>query len=151
MPQQKPLKLRAEDAEDLAVIASLLQDAVVPVVDIALLSQENGHQQFVLIACRFCWEKSYGEPVPTENCSERVHTVLTFNGVQRVQYRHIDRDNKDSILNLLTIKHDPGVVTLFFAGDATVRIECDQIACVLQDMCAPWPTKFVPQHQVAKA
>ena len=47
------LKLRAEDAEDLAVISAILQDALVPVGEMAYLPEE---QRFVLVANRFRWE-----------------------------------------------------------------------------------------------
>src|ERR1051325_4571288 len=48
-----PLRLRAEDAEDLAVISACLQDALVAVRDLAY---DPGAAMFVLVANRFRWE-----------------------------------------------------------------------------------------------
>src|SRR5207244_12488326 len=45
-----PLKLRAEDEEDLAVVSAILQDALVPIGEMAYLPEE---QRFVLVANRF--------------------------------------------------------------------------------------------------
>ncbi len=53
----EPLKLRAVDANDLAVIGACLQDALVPVQDMCFLADEH---RFVMVANRFCWEKLEG-------------------------------------------------------------------------------------------
>src|SRR5260370_17414403 len=47
------LRLRAEDAEDLAVISACLQDALVSVRDLAY---DRDARIFVLVANRFRWE-----------------------------------------------------------------------------------------------
>ena len=48
-----PLKLRAEDADDLAVISACLQDALVAVRDLAFVPQDR---TFLMAANRFRWE-----------------------------------------------------------------------------------------------
>jgi hypothetical protein len=53
-PADKPLKLRAYDREDFAVVSAVLQDALVPVIDMAWLAEE---QRFALVANRFRWER----------------------------------------------------------------------------------------------
>ncbi|MEE8562657.1 MAG: DUF2948 family protein, partial [Alphaproteobacteria bacterium] len=53
-----PLKLRAVDAEDFAVLGACLQDALVPVQDMRFLGEEN---RFVMVANRFCWENLAAE------------------------------------------------------------------------------------------
>ena len=53
-PHDQPLKLRARDREDFAVVSAVLQDALVPVVDMAWLPQES---RFALVANRFRWER----------------------------------------------------------------------------------------------
>nr|WP_242480642.1 DUF2948 family protein [Rhodovibrio sodomensis] len=53
-PADKPLKLRAYDREDFAVVSAVLQDALVPVIDMAWLPEE---QRFALVANRFRWER----------------------------------------------------------------------------------------------
>ena len=53
-PADKPLKLRAYDREDFAVVSAVLQDALVPVIDMAWLAEER---RFALVANRFRWER----------------------------------------------------------------------------------------------
>ena len=53
-PADKPLKLRAYDREDFAVVSAVLQDALVPTIDMAWLP---GEQRFACVANRFRWER----------------------------------------------------------------------------------------------
>ena len=53
MPGTGPLKLRAHDIEDLRALGACLQDALVPVADLAYLKAEK---RFVMVANRFKWE-----------------------------------------------------------------------------------------------
>ncbi|MBV5335567.1 DUF2948 family protein, partial [bacterium] len=53
----KPIKLRAEDEEDLAVISACLQDAILPVAEMCF---ERAARRFVLVANRFKWECADG-------------------------------------------------------------------------------------------
>ena len=55
MTRQGRLKLRARDPEDLRVLSACLQDALVPLADIAYLKPE---QRFVLVVNRFMWESA---------------------------------------------------------------------------------------------
>jgi len=50
-----PMKLRARDRGDLEVISALLQDALVPLVDVTYLRREK---RFVLVANRFRWPEA---------------------------------------------------------------------------------------------
>ena len=51
----QPLKLYAKDEEDLAVIAAVAQDALVPIGEMAFLPAEK---RFVLALNRFRWDRS---------------------------------------------------------------------------------------------
>lgn len=140
------LKLRAEDAGDLAVIAGALQDAIVPVADMAWLPDEG---RFVLVANRFRWEAGTpgrGEP------HERVNAGLSFEGVRAVQRRGIDFAERGRFLNLLTIALEEGGgddavrVVLTFSDDAAIRLESAGLVCHLEDFGEPWPTQWQPRH-----
>ena len=48
-------KLRAEDADDLAVISACLQDALVAVRDLAFVPPDH---TFLMVANRFRWERA---------------------------------------------------------------------------------------------
>src|SRR3546814_15411105 len=56
----RPLKLRARDDEDLPILSAHLQDAIVPITDVAF---EAATRRFVMVINRFKWEA--GEQ-PTE-------------------------------------------------------------------------------------
>src|SRR5437764_3732668 len=74
------LRLRAEDAEDLAVISACLQDALVSVRDLAY---DREARSFVLVANRFRWERcGDGEAI-----FERSLCGLAFDAIEHVAYR----------------------------------------------------------------
>src|ERR1700759_2356224 len=74
-----PLRLRAEDAEDLAVISAVVQDALISVKD---LTWERAEHRFTLVANRFRWEsKEPGEQndgLDGEAAYERTLCTLSF-------------------------------------------------------------------------
>lgn len=140
------LKLRAEDAEDIAVISSGLQDALVAVADMAFLRAER---RFALVVNRFCWER---EP-DVNGHFQRTHAAIAFDTVSRVAVTGIDRTRPERILDLLgieTIAAADGrqVIVLHFAGRAAIRLEVDRILCHLEDVGEPWPTRWKPEHPV---
>ena len=134
-------RLSARSVEDLAVVAALVQDAIVPLGDMAFLEDEHA---FVLAVNRFRWET--GEGAATR---ERVLSGLRFDGVRRVQYRGIRRENRGQFLSLLTISYDNGIVVLHFAGGGRIRLEVDDLHCALEDFGEPWPTPSTPSHEDA--
>jgi hypothetical protein len=157
------LKLRAADEEDLAVIAACLQDALVPIGDVAFLPQDR---RFVLVANRFRWEA--GEPAaPVENAVEdgpgdapfssepgpryeRTNCGLWFENVRAVHTKGIDLHDRGCILELLTLRKDDGSAVLIFAGDAMIRLEIDGLRCFLEDIGRTWPTRWRPAHPAAE-
>lgn len=141
-----PLKLRAVDTGDLAVIAAMLQDALAPIGDIAFLADEG---RFVMALNRFRWEaEGEGQARDSEGRPhERVHAGLCFERVKSVHYRNIDRGDRSRFLELLTIACDEGRVVLHFAEGAAIRLEVDELACYLGDLDEPWPTAWRPEHE----
>jgi DUF2948 family protein len=140
------LKLRAEDADDLAVLSACLQDAVVAVRDLAYLSEEG---TFVLVANRFRWEHGL-RLGPGEAGFERILCAITFERVAAVSYRGFRRSEDDKILSLLSVRSEPGsprgAIHLDFSGGAAIRLEVERIACRSKDLGLPWPTPWRPRH-----
>jgi hypothetical protein len=136
----QPLRLAAVDAEDLAVIATCLQDALVLVGDMAYLPKDH---RFVLVANRFLWESK-----AEDGTFARTNAGLVFDKVARVQRRNVDLGKQDAILSLLTIQQQPGAIELTFSGDATIRLETTEIQCRLEDLDEPWPTNWKPKHKL---
>jgi len=136
-----PLKLRARDADDLTVISSVLQDALMPLGDIAYLEDENS---LYVVMNRYRWENGAGGP------AERVHRGLRFDAVRNVRYRNIDRRNRGQFLSFLALFYesdaDGGAVTIQFAGDAVIRLEVGGLYGMLSDFGEPWPAVRAPEH-----
>ena len=167
VPGVAPLKLRARDAEDLRALAICLQDALVPLADVAYLKAEK---RFVMVANRFMWERGAQDaPVPEPGAARaeagadarfeeaeagpinyRVHCAVTFDWVRNVGFRGLDPREKDQILSLLTIELEPGAVRLVFAGGGAIRLEVRDLRCHLEDLGEPWPTHWRPSHAEAE-
>jgi hypothetical protein len=138
-----PLRLRAEDAEDLAVISACVQDALVSVRDLAY-DREN--RTFVLIANRFRWELCEDE----SRRFERTLCGIAFGEVENVAYRGFQRSEENRILCLLAIRPEiaaeRATIDLDFSGSATIRLTAAAIRCRARDFGEPWPTAFHPDH-----
>jgi hypothetical protein len=139
------LKLRAEDADDLAVLSACLQDALVPVRDLAYVADQK---IFIFVANRFRWERG-SRPEPGER--QRILCAVTFSAVAGVSYRGFRRSDEDRILALLAIRAEAeGVgataVLLEFSGHAAIRLEVARIQCRAKDLGEPWPTPWHPRH-----
>lgn len=135
------LRLAARDPDDLAVIAGCLQDAIVPIADIAYLPDEN---RFVMVANRFRWEEAEGRRRGEEY--ERINCGVSFESVTGVQSRGIDLRRREDMLSLLTVRAEEGAVVLVFAGGGQIRVEAGEIACRMEDIGEPWPTRWRPSH-----
>jgi hypothetical protein len=145
VPSRTGLRLRAEDAEDLAVISACLQDALVSVRDLAY---DRDARSFVLVANRFRWEAAGdGSRIPFE----RTLCALAFEAIEGVAYRGFHRTEEDRILSLLAVRSRLGpagaAIDLEFAGGATIRLSAAAISCRARDLGEPWPTPWQPGHE----
>ena len=139
--EEAQLRLLAEDAEDLEIIAAALQDAVGKIGDI---HYDAAARQVTVVLNRFRWESD-------AHLAERVRTGLQFGGVLNVQARKLRREAPDAVLELLTIDFEPGeapggVVQLSFAGGGDLRLDVECVDVALADVSAPWPAKGTPAH-----
>ena len=148
-PRQAGLRLRAEDAEDLAVISACVQDALVAVRDLAY---DPAARTFLMVANRFRWEDSDGEGGAASRF-ERTLCGISFEAIDGVAYRGFHRREEDRILSLLAIRPvtRPGpagaTIDLEFAGGATIRLAVATIMCRTHDFGEPWPTDRRPEHE----
>jgi hypothetical protein len=140
------LKLRAEDADDLAVISACLQDSLVAVRDLAFVLQDRS---FLMVVNRFRWENRT-PPESGEAGFQRTLCGVTFGTVAGVSYLGFRRSEDERILSLLTIRPetDSGrdAILLEFSGGAAIRLEVARILCHAQDLGEPWPTQWQPRH-----
>ena len=155
---ERELRLRAEDAEDLAVISACLQDALVAVRDLAY---DQGARNFVLVANRFRWEGRRGAAEEADDMRfERTLCGVVFDEIDGVSYRGFHRSEEDRILALLAIRPNfgpgsgpgtgstSGLIDLEFAAGATIRLSAAAISCRARDFGEPWPTPWQPGHQL---
>ena len=142
------LKLLAFDAEDLQVISSCCQDAVLKVSDLRYLHREK---RFALLVNRFAWEILGSQEANRSGTYERRKSVLHFERVDEVKVSGIDRSEKDMVLSLLAItfsaKNEPGgTIELVFAGDGAIRLSVECVEAQLSDQDASWGTGSKPVH-----
>lgn len=137
------LKLRVTDFDDLAVISSILQDALTPIADMLF---EPDQFRFVLAVNRFRWEDA-GDGHVEGRIYERQRCGIRFEQVSAVRMRGIDHNRRDEILSLLAIKAEgENIVDLVFAGGGVIRLEIGGLLCHLDDFDEPWPTMRRPTH-----
>jgi len=148
MTDIKPLKLQANNTQEVDIIATFLQDALVPVQGLHFNSETH---QFLMFSHRFKWELT---TQPNER-HERVHTGVSFSHVTHVAYKGFDlKEHRHHSLNLLTIRANPqaGEIRLIFSDDAEVILTIKKIMIHLQDMSEPWPAQGgKPHHDIEEA
>jgi hypothetical protein len=138
------LRLRAADCEDLAVIAACLQDARVPLKEMAFAPAER---RFMAAFTRYRRELQ-ADPSSCEGLTE-CPSALVFDEIEEVKYRGIDTDDLNRELALLTIATEPGRqhlihIDLVFEGDAQIQLRTNRILCRLDDFGDTVPCRISP-------
>lgn len=145
----RPLNLGAQDAEDLQVISSLTQDAVLTVDD---LKWSRAERQVVFLLKRFRWEdvelaKQQGRD------PERVQSLLVIQNATGLASQGIDRKQADVVLSLMSLEFSGaedgvGDLVLTFSGDGALKVQVDGLDVALRDVTRPYvaPSKQVPNH-----
>lgn len=143
MTAYAPLKILAEDAEDLEILAACLQDALVPVSG---LNYDQETKCFHMLTNRFCWECEPDQLNGKEFYS-RVVSGLVFHHVNSVQKKDLNLHEDHELVNLLTIHNqEEGCLHLVFSGGSEIKLVVDQIRCHLKDLEDPYPTAHKPEH-----
>ncbi len=144
-----PLRLIAQDAEGLAVLSALLQDAVFPITEMRYVA---GRRRFALMLNRFRWEDRDAAQAGGRKF-ERVQSLLVFEDVLAVRSAGIAREDKDVILSLLQVSFAPGedgtgVVTLVLAGGGAISLQVEALDVTLRDATRTYiaPSGKAPDH-----
>jgi len=138
-----PLRLLAEDEQDLRVISAAVQDAVLKVGDI---HWEKGPRRLTVGLNRYRWENG--------RRAERVRSALQVGGVLNVQSRKIRREARRAVLELLALTFEPGeapggCIVFEFAGGADLKVEVECLDLVLADVSDAWAARSAPTHEDA--
>jgi hypothetical protein len=140
------LKLIALDGDDIEVVSTHLQDAVVKAADIHWRPSEN---RVVVGLNRFDWEAANG----STHEFRRRRAALRFDRVLACKCRNLDCVQKDQVLNLLAVefnaKDEPaGTVTLIFSGGGALRLDVECLEVELADLGPCWTTDCCPEHAI---
>lgn len=139
------LKLIAEDASDLEVIAAAAQDALLRVGEAKF---DKRARRFTLVLSRFRWETA-GDKGPYE----RVRAALSFESVLSVKSKRVALGEPNALAALLSIHFTPaeeppgGVVRAVLAGGGEIAIEAECIDALLVDLGPVWSTPRRPDHE----
>ena len=130
------LKFVVLDEEDLEIVSTHLQDAVVKVSDVLWRPQEN---RVVVALNRFDWEGAQADSPEYR----RRRSALRFERVLSCQCRNVNPAGKDGVLNLLAVEFSEtdepsGVVTLTFSGGAALRLDVECLEAELADLGPSW-------------
>ena len=146
---EKPLRLKAQEAEDLQVISTLVQDAVCPGNEMRWRSRAR---QFVVLINRFRWEDR-AKAARIGRAAERVQSLLVIEDALHVATQGVQPGDADLVLSLLSIAFEPGedgtgAMVLTFAGDGAVKVDVETITVTLQDVTRPYvaPSGKSPRH-----
>mgnify|MGYP000365577788 CR=1 FL=1 len=147
---EKPLRLKALDADDLQVMSALVQDAVLPASEITYSRKDR---RLAMLLNRFRWEDADGATQRRRNF-ERVQAVLVIEDVLAVQSQGVPKGDADVVLSVLALAFEPGedcagCVELTLAGDGGLRLEVEALEVSIKDVTRPYqaPSRSVPDHK----
>jgi len=147
----QPVRVIALDSEDLTVIATLVQDAVLALGD---MSWQPARRRFAMLVHRFRWEDRQAAEMQKRDY-ERVRSLLVVSDVLKVSSSGIDRRDKDTIVSILDIAFAPGedgagTLTLTLAGDGAIALDVECLDVSLTDVTRPYraPSGRAPKHQI---
>jgi Protein of unknown function (DUF2948) len=140
------LKFVVLDEEDLEIVSTHLQDAVVKVSDVLWRPRES---RLVVALNRFDWESAQAAKPEYR----RRRAALRFERVLSCQGRDMTPASLDGVLNLLAVEFvetdgPSGVVTLTFSGGAALRLDVECLEAELADLGPSWSTAVCPAHAV---
>lgn len=148
---ERPLNLFAQDGDDLGVISALVQDAVLPVTE---MTWDRKARRFAALINRFRWEDRAAAEA-AKRPVERVRALLTVSDVLAVRTQGIDRQDRDTVLSILSLTWEPGPdgtgrLVFVLAGDGAVGVEVEALDVSLRDVTRPYraPSGKVPSHDL---
>ncbi len=142
------LRLKAVDQDDLQIMAACLQDALIPLREMAFMARDR---RFMAAFNRFQWERS---TTPESDDDLMIsQAALTIDHVREVKYRGLDQDLEGVKFELLTILAQPAGehgfdIALLFAGDVAIKLRVSELCLTLADFGDPWAANVTPKHDL---
>jgi hypothetical protein len=147
--EEAPLRLIAQDAEDLKIVSALLQDAVFPITEMRWQAKQR---RFAVLLNRFRWEDRAAAEAANRPY-ERVRSFFVVEDVRAVRTSGIDRADRDLVLSVLSVEFAPGedgtgILTLILAGDGAIALDVEALEARLEDVTRPHaaPSRKAPEH-----
>ncbi|WP_089989809.1 DUF2948 family protein [Cognatiyoonia koreensis] len=145
---ERPLRLKALDADDLQILSALAQDAVFPANE---MTWSRKDRRFAILLNRFRWEDADGASA-RKRAYERVQSVLVIEDVMAVKKHGVEKD-AETVMSLLSITFEPaedgmGRVVLTLAGDGAIACDVEALEVMLKDVTRPYiaPSGKAPSH-----
>ena len=140
----EPVKFVAVDRDDLEVVSTHLQDALVKVCDVIWRPQEK---RVEVGLDRFDWLSAEGTKPELRRC----RSALRFERVNCCKCRNVDPAGKAAVLNLLAVEFaetDPpaGIVSLIFSGGGVIRLDVECLEAELADLGEVSAAAICPDH-----
>ena len=140
------ISLRCKQPQDLEVVSSLLQDALVGNADLCFEKSKN---RFLFVANRFCWEAA--TKISKDKSYYRVLSGVNIQNVTSVKHQNLTRYNEENsalFYNLLTIEYDSdnNEVMLVFSENVSVKLTVSELDIFIRDIAEPHPTTQIPNH-----
>ena len=163
MTYDKKLKLIIADRDDLLVLSSLLQDAIIKIGDIRFdKSARSVNMRF----SRYAHEQTKREDAKRESITVkpnkndkglRIESGLRIDGVNNLQSRDINQNNPKAFAVLLGIEFTPSVnaealpegdLDFIFAGGGILRLAVEALDLSFTDTDNRRMTSSQPQHNI---
>ena len=144
---QTNLRLYGKNSDDLNIISAYLQDSIVRIKDIIFLKE---NKIFLMMVKRFMWEDVekgvFRKP-------KRIMSVIKFSNIFEVSAKNINQQNRNKILELLTIKAPNSTdglnkIKMIFSGESIITLISEDINVILDDQGIPWKAKSIPKHKI---
>lgn len=134
------LKLLANDADDLKIIASALQDAILRVGDIRY---DPVARSVSLRLTRFRHEAKK---------AQRVECGVRIDGVMSLHSRGIERGTPDAFMVVLDLAYEAtdapaGFLDVTLAGGGALRLNVEALDLLLSDVGEGRETRIKPDHE----
>ena len=139
MSIENKIRLNAFNNDDLKIFSFLCQDAIISKEE---FFYDETKKMFVATLTRYCWEK---QELNDKNINYRVVTGLQIKNVDNVEY--INFKSKISFYNLLAITYEKANIILNLSMSSKIKLDCNKINAVIEDIDIPWPTKLKPLHK----
>ena len=137
MQDWKPIKLRAEDDQDLQVFSQCLYEAII--IDSEIIYDKN-KKQFAMAIERFTWEHAKDKG----HLLMQVLSIIIINNVDEVHMKEKFKNSK--IKNILSISHIDNNILIMLNNKEVITLKVSKWICLLQDIGEPFSLATIPVY-----